>query len=163
MPFLVILKRFEVWLLVAVVIALFVFAFRPEPAIDPSVVAAGGDRVPVITTSTTNDPAENAPEIPVETISVEGVTVTPSKGGMIVELTLSGRAPSGKDVTLDESSVTATTDEGELVNRFFEPFRKPAVLLASGDSLATLKWWLERPAAVIWLDLQGERVKAVLP
>ena len=49
------------------------------------------------------------------------------------------------------------------MNRFFEPFREPAVLLASGDSVATLKWWLERPADAIWLDLEGERVKAELP
>jgi hypothetical protein len=163
MPFLVILKRFEVWLLVALVIALFVFAFRPEPAIDSTGDASGGEPVQVIKTSTANDPTETAPEVTAETITVEEVKVTTSKRGIIVELTLSGRAPSGKDLTLDESSVTATTGEGETVNRFFEPFREPAVLLASGDSLATLKWWLERPAAIIWLDLQGERVKAVLP
>lgn len=159
MPLLVILKRFEVWLLLAVVFALLAFAFRPEPQPSPP-----GEKpeLPLSGTTTENsslpDPAVND-----EAFAVDDVKVTPTKGGMIVELTLSGRSPTGADLTLDESSVSATTGEGEPVNRFFEPFREPAVLLASGDSVATLKWWLERPADVIWLELEGERVKAELP
>jgi hypothetical protein len=161
MPFLVILKRFEVWLLIAVVFALLAFAFRPEPA---SLPQAGGDTptkaLPGVGKGESDIPNPDAPK---EIFAVEEVKVTPTKGGMIVELTLSGRSPSGTDLALDESSVTATTDEGEPVNRYFEPFREPAVLLASGGSVATLKWWLERPADAIWLDLHGERVKAELP
>lgn len=159
MPLLVILKRFEVWLLLAVVFALLAFAFRPEPQPSPLAGDKSAETVPAITAEKTNLPD---PEVPAEAFAVEDVKVTPTKGGMIVELTLSGRSPTGADLTLDESSVTATTGEGEPVNRFFEPFREPAVLLASGDSIATLKWWLESPAEVIWLDLQGDRVKAEL-
>lgn len=160
MPLLVILKRFEVWLLLAVVFALLAFAFRPEPQPSPLTGDKSAETVPAITAEKTNLPD---PEVPDEALAVEDVKVTPTKGGMIVELTLSGRSPTGADLILDESSVTATTGEGEPVNRFFEPFRERAVLLASGDSIATLKWWLERPADVIWLDLEGERVKAELP
>ena len=162
MSFLVILKRFEVWLLLAVVAALFVFAFRSEeptaatPDRDPASAATphGGDHRAATTP---------LPEEPEETFAVEEVTVTPTQGGYIVETTLSRSAPSGGELVLDESGVTATTDDGAPVNRFFEPFREPALLLASGDSVATLKWWLERPADVLWLDLPGHRVKAVLP
>lgn len=163
MPFLVILKRFEVWLLVAVVVALFLFAFRPEPGALPDPLALGEAQAAAITTATSPGRAATAPLPPTGIIAVEEVKVTPSKGGLIVELTLSGHAPSSKDLTLDESNLTVTTDEGEPVNRFFEPFRQPAVLLAAGDSLVTLKWWLDRPTAALWLDLQGERVKAILP
>lgn len=160
MPLLVILKRFEVWLLLAVVFALLAFAFRPEPELPPLAAEEPAKAIPAITAEKTILPD---PELPDESFAVDDVKVTPTKGGMIVELTLSGRSPTGADIALDESSVTATTGEGEPVNRFFEPFREPAVLLASGDSIATLKWWLETPAELIWLDLQGERVRAELP
>lgn len=159
MPFLVILKRFEVWLLAAIVIALLIFAFRPEPA--------GTEAAPVI--STAENPAVTIPhevaETPkvIEGITVRDVKVTGTKEGMIVELTLYGRSLSGKNIALDDTAITATTDEGEPVNRFFEPFRESPVLLASEDSLATLRWWLERPAGAIWLDFQGQRTKAALP
>ncbi len=161
MPFLVILKRFEIWLLIAVVFALLAFAFRPEPGALPQ--ADGDTPGGIVPGAGKGESAIPIPDAPEEAFAVEEVKVTPTKGGMIVELTLSGRSPSGTDLALDESSVTATTDEGEPVNRYFEPFREPALLLASGDSVATLKWWLERPADAIWLDLQGERVKADLP
>lgn len=159
MPFLVILKRFEVWLLAATVVALLIFAFRPEPGMtEPDTVIVTAEN-PAVTTL----PGESAaPEIP-EGITIRDVKVTGTKEGMIVELTLYGRSLSGKDLTLDETAVTATTGEGEPVSRFFEPFRESPVLLASEDSLATLRWWLERPAGAIWLDLQGQRAKAELP
>ena len=159
MPFLVILKRFEVWLLAAIVIALLIFAFRPEPA--------GTEAAPVI--STAENPAVTTPHEVAEAskvkegITVRDVKVTGTREGMIVELTLFGRSLSGENIALDDTAITATTDEGEPVNRFFEPFRESPVLLASEDSLATLRWWLERPAGAIWLDFQGQRTKAVLP
>lgn len=161
MPLLVILKRFEVWLLITLVFALLAFAFRPEP---PPLPLNGGEAVkPVPVAAVKGEATLPDPALPDESFAVDEVKVTPTKGGMIVELTLSGRSPTGMDISLDETGVTATTGEGEPVNRFFEPFREPAVLLASGDSIATLKWWLESPADVLWLDLQGERVKAELP
>lgn len=161
MSFLVILKRFEVWLLFAVVAALFVFAFRSEEP--PPIQADSPSRAVVAPDEDHGAAADPLPETPEETFAVAAVIVTPTQGGYIVETTLSRRAPSGGELVLDESGVTATTDDGAPVNRFFEPFREPALLLASGDSVATLRWWLERPADVLWLDLPGHRVKAVLP
>jgi len=162
MPFFVILKRFEVWLLAALVIALLVFAFRPEPGLTEPAPIIGTAENPAVTILPGESAATEAPEVP-EEITIRDVKVTGTQGGMIVELTLYGRSLTGKDLTLDETVVTATTDDGEPVNRFFEPFREPAVLLASEDSLATLRWWLERPAGAIWIDLQGQRAKAELP
>lgn len=161
MSFLVILKRFEIWLLIVVVAALFVFAFRPEESLPLS--TESHPQAMALPNGDNGVATAPLPEAPEETFAVEDVTVTPTKGGLIVELTLSRRAPSGGELILDESGVTATTDDGVPVNRFFEPFREPALLLASGDSVATLKWWLERPTDVLWLDLPGQRVKAVLP
>lgn len=165
MPLLVILKRFEVWLLAAVVVALLIFAFRPEAEFpDPvPVIGTAENTAAAIPPGGSEASVAGPPPAASEVITVRDVKVTGSKEGMIVELTLSGRSLTGEDITLDESTVTATTGEGEPVNRFFEPFREPAVLLAAEDSLATLKWWLEHPAGVIWLDLQGQRVKAELP
>jgi len=160
MPLLVILKRFEVWLLITVVFALLAFAFRPEARPLPDAGDKPSQRLPETIAGGTSLPDPAPPD---KSFTVDEVKVTPTKGGRIVALTLSGRSPTGEDIPLDESSVSATTGEGELVNRFFEPFREPAALPASGDSIATLKWWLESPTDVIWLDLQGERVKAELP
>ena len=160
MPLLVILKRFEVWLLIAVVFALLAFAFRPEARLLPDAGDKPSKRLPETIAGGTSLPDPAPPD---KSFTVDEVKVTPTKGGRIVELTLSGRSPTGEDIPLDESSVSATTGDGELVNRFFEPFREPAALPATGDSIATLKWWLESPTDVIWLDLQGERVKAELP
>lgn len=161
MSFLVILKRFEVWLLLAVVATLIGFAFRSEESVPPTTKS---DPQPATMPGVDNGPADAPlPEAPEETYAVKDVTVTTTEGGFIIELTLSRRAGSGGDLVLDESGVTASTDDGVPVNRFFEPFREPAVLLAAGDSVATLKWWLERPADTLWLDLPGQRVKAAIP
>lgn len=159
MPFFVILKRFEVWVLAAIVIALLIFAFRPEPGVTEAAPVISTAENPAVTTP--HEVAE-APKV-TEGITVRDVKVTGTKEGMIVELTLYGRSLSGKNIALDDTAITATTDEGEPVNRFFEPFRESPVLLASEDSLATLRWWLERPAGAIWLDFQGQRTKAALP
>jgi hypothetical protein len=161
MPLLVILKRFEVWLLLGVVLGSFAFALRPDPA-RPAPADKGA-----MTAASPARTGESLPafasEAPPETLTVEAVKVTQTDGGMIVELTLSGRSPTGEELTLDEVKVRATTGDGEPVNRFFEPFSPPPVLLASEDSVATLRWWLERPTDVLWLELNGERVKALIP
>lgn len=164
MPFLVILKRFEVWLLLVTVMALLVFALRPESS-TPEVISTGTpgpDEDPKITHPAETTSADE-PEVPSETVIIREVRVSESAGGRIVETILAGHSPGEGDLVLDESSVSATTDGGEPVARFFEPFREPPVLLASGESLATLRWWLSGPANTLWLEVRGQRVRADLP
>ncbi len=164
MPFLVILKRFEVWLLLAVVAALLIFAFLPEP--EPT--QPGQAKRPTLSTPPASEKVETDPdaapgdEAPAA-IAVRDVRVLDSPGGLIVETTLAGRSPSGGDLVLDESNVSATTAEGEPAPRFFEPFRETASLSGAEDPLATLRWWLVRPTAALSLDIGGTTIPVELP
>lgn len=153
MPFLVILKRFEIWLLAVVVFALIWFASQTEPT---SVVASPA--VDALTVVESGIPAETRP-----ILQVQEVQVHTTKGGQVVDLTLSGRSPTGEDLVLNSSNVSAKTADGEVVNRFFEPFRESAVLLSDETTLATMRWWLARPTDTLILSVGGETVKAELP
>jgi hypothetical protein len=163
MPFLVILKRFEVWLLLAIVAALVAFAFQPGPSPEDPTAPVGGPVMAVADPDklTNEDPAALPEETSV--LSLGGVVVEPSGGGWIVETTLAGRSPTGADLVLDESSVTAANDRGEPVARFFEPFRGSAALAGGEDSMATLRWWLPRPAESLRLDVGGASLAVDLP
>lgn len=157
MPFLVILKRFEIWLLAVVVFALIWFASQTEPT---SVVASPAVGTPAIVKP------EISPETPEETqpiLRVQEVQVHTTKGGQVLDVTLSGRSPTGEDLVLSSSNVSAKTADGEVINRFFEPFRESAVLLSDETTLATMRWWLPRPTKTIFLNVGGETVKAELP
>jgi len=161
MPFLVILKRVEIWLLIALVTGLVFFAFQPEPAINftGTQVESGVEVVKVA--DNPEDPAVPVQKEP--SVSVKDVSVTPSGEGMIVELTIAGRSTSGSDLILDESTISATTSDGEDVSLFFEPFKESSPLLAADESLVTLRWWLEKPADALLLQVQGESITADLP
>lgn len=161
MPFLVILKRIEIWLLAALVTGLLIFAFQPEPGmegVDNSVAEDSGLESELVDPG---NPIIGPAKEPA--VRIKEVAVTPSGRGMIVELTISGRSTSGSDFILDESTICATTREGEVVPFFFEPFRESTALLAAEDSLVTLRWWLEKPADALVLQLQGESITAELP
>lgn len=164
MTFLVILKRFEVWLLLAIVAALLVFAFRPDPAPEgPAAEPAG----PVAVNGNPDKPTQAGNgETDVEekaALSLGSVKVDPSGGGWIVETTLSGKSPTGSDLVLDETAVTAANDRGEPVARFFEPFRETATIAAGEESVATLRWWLPRPADALRLEIGGTNLAVELP
>ncbi len=164
MPFLVILKRFEVWLLLAIVIALVVYALQPPPlpGTNPAKPAIAEPRPE-------NDPtvvAANPPTgIPATSPSlvVREVKMIPSSPGFIVETVIAGGPGREKDLPLTDDQVRATTAEGRPVDRFFEPFRTPPVLLASGDTTAPLRWWLPAPTDSLWIEIGDERIQADLP
>jgi hypothetical protein len=166
MPFLVILKRFEVWLLLAIVAALIGFASQPPPlpggrVIGPEASRREAQPRPDPLQDLRNDgiPAATAPP----KATIREVRVTPSSSGYIVETLISqggGRAP---EPVVGEDQVRATTTDGQPVNRFFEPFQVTSALLASGDSVSSLRWWLPAPAESIWIEIDGERIEARLP
>jgi hypothetical protein len=163
MTFLVILKRFEVWLLLAIVAALVAFAFQPAPSPEDPAAPTGATAAAAVDPDkpTTEDPGALPEKTPL--LALDGVKMVPSGGGWIVETTLAGKSPTGSDLVLDESAVTAANDRGEPVARFFEPFRGTATLAAGEESVATLRWWLPRPADALRLDIGGTSLAADLP
>jgi hypothetical protein len=165
MPFLVILKRFEVWLLLAIVVALIVFAMQPTPPLPGTVVADPGPHAKEKPPMQMPLPEPQPPEAPAAapSLAVREVRVTPSSPGYIVETLIGGGAGRASDLVLGDDQVRATTADGQPVNRFFEPFQETPTLLASGDSVASLRWWLPGPAKSIWIEIDGERIEATLP
>lgn len=162
MPFLVILKRFEVWLLLGIVAALLAFALQPEPLAEEPVGADG----PAIAGEAAGPgaPAGGGPAEKVlekaSPFALLGVRMEESGGGWIVETRVAGRPPAGADLDLDDASVTAATGSGEPVERFFEPFREAASWRGGDDSVATLRWWLPRRAESLVLQV-GEASLAI--
>lgn len=164
--YLAILKRFEIWLLFAVVVALVAYALRPGPS-QATVVGEAPETPPVIAVV----PAARAPGVeatsePAEEeagpLTVESVRVVPSDGGRIVELALLARAPGQEPLALDEATLVATTLDGEPVHRFFEPFAAEPVALPGEGAETVVRFWLESPAEALWLDYSGARARAAL-
>lgn len=164
MPFLVILKRFEVWLLLAIVVALIVFASQPPPPLPGTAAMEPDPRAEETPPTQVTSPEPQAPEAPAAppSLAVREVRVTPSSPGLIVETVIGGGGRTA-DLVLGEELVRATTADGQTVNRFFEPFQETPTLLATGDSVASLRWWLPAPAKSIWIEIDGERIEANLP
>lgn len=164
MPFLVILKRFEVWLLLAIVIALVVYAFQPPPFPGSSpATAVVEDAAPE--PDTKDIPANRSNEItePSPALVVREVKMIPSSPGFIVETLIAGGPVRGGDLPLTDGQVRATTADGQPVNRFFEPFQTTPVLLATGEGTASLRWWLPVPTDSLWIEIGNERIQADLP
>ncbi|MEX2579358.1 MAG: hypothetical protein WD342_09890 [Verrucomicrobiales bacterium] len=158
---LVIFKRFEIWLLLALVAALAVFALQPEETLEQAVET---EPEPAKTLAENDANRTETPEAVEEPgLSVENVSVTGTKQGRIVELTLSGRSSTDEEIAVTESTLLAHTDAGDPVNHFFAPFQEPPVLYPDEDSLVTVRLWLEKPAESIWLDFQGRKVQTELP
>ncbi len=166
MSFLFLFKRFEIWLLLAVVAGLLFVAFSPEE-VDTEVVEV--KEVPVLLAKKLEvdlpgnsgggtDEPDSEP-----TFAVKDVLVRPDGEGKVVEVTLSGRANNGQESIVDEDTLKAMTASGEPVSRFFEPFREKLTFYPDQASLITTRWWLEKPIDSIWLEFQGQRVEAVLP
>lgn len=158
MKYLVIFKRFEIWMLIAVVAALFVYVFRPEEAGEVT-----ADPVPVAIPGGDTPPAGGAAPEEKSSFRVEGVEVTDAEGGRIVDVTLSARSTSGEKIPVNATTVAATTESGDEVRHFFEPFRESEFVHPDEPGLVTVRLWLREPVSTIWLDFQGERAKADLP
>lgn len=166
MSLLFLFRRFEIWLLLTVVVGLLFVAFSPE-AVDTQVAEV--NEAPVLlekklevefpdkTKAKTDEPEEEP------AFAVKEVLVRPDGGGKVVEVTLSGRAHNGQETPVNDDTLKAMTGSGEPVRRFFEPFSKDMAFYPDQVSLITTRWWLEKPTDSIWLEFQGQRVEAVLP
>lgn len=164
MKTLVIFRRPEIWVLMIVVVALAVYAFRSDE--EPQVVAAETTEKPEpIQVLPKKKPVEEneVPEAEETGLAVEKVKVDKSEQGWVIDLTLLGRSATDAEAPVTEDTLTALTGDGDPVNHFFEPFKEEQSLLPDEDSLVTVRLWLERPADSISLDFQGRTVKTELP
>jgi hypothetical protein len=173
MKYLVIFKRFEIWLLLAVIGFVFYSAFRPEGK-EPAIVVETKppvEAVPaIVKAGRTDSPPEDAgdsgveeKDLLVEEVSIIGGGGGKAEEGQVVEVTLLARSNSGRTVRIDESTLKAATATGTPVAHFFEPFKQEQMIRPDEASLITVRFWLERPSAKMWLDFQGERTEVVLP
>jgi hypothetical protein len=166
MSLLFLFKRFEIWLLLAVVVGLLFVAFSPEQL---NIEVVEEKKVPVLLEKKLEVklPEGVEPEtVPPEeepALAIKEIVVRPDGVGRVVEVTLSGRTTNGQKTVVNEDTLRAMTSAGEPVGRFFEPFREEMSWYPEQASLITTRWWLEKPTDSIWLEFQGQRVEAVLP
>ncbi|MEM7601795.1 MAG: hypothetical protein AAF357_10325, partial [Verrucomicrobiota bacterium] len=163
MSYLFILKRFEIWLLLGIVVALLVFAFQPieEPA-------SGELGEPARFVETTQKLVLESEEgkgsvAKPEALTVQKVSVEPTEEGQVVEVTLLAQFEADELVEVNDKTLMASTDAGVPVPHFFAPFLSKQSVGPGEPSLVTVRFWLAGSAESIWLDFQGERAKAELP
>lgn len=167
MTYLVLLKRFEIWLLLGVVGGIFYFAFSPETTPVPEPAA---EPESVVLTATLPEPEVEVPEeeAPEPALAVGAVRSEAAEGGDILAITLLARSLDGTELTMDEKTLKATTNGGAPVPRFFAPFRETPRISSEEPTEIELKFWLARgenetAADTLWLDFQGERTEAKIP
>lgn len=148
-------KRFEIWILLAIVVAGIWWAFDAETI--PEVTEAGENQEAVESPASADNPEETA------LLEIRSVDVTPGEGGSIVALTLFGKSGTEEPVSLGEGNLELLTTEGEGVHRFFLPFDPDPMLAPDEKSLVTVRYWLKVPAEVLWLTYRDQTVKVEIP
>jgi len=163
MRYLVILNRFEVWLLFAVVGFVIVYGLRPPESTEVPPESVPEKEAAVITGDDPVAPTQEPTEEEIEKFfRVDEVAVIPSGDGRIVELMVAARSRSGETVLLGDSEIRAETETGNPIPPFFEPFRKEQSVYPDEPSLVVVKLWLEEETDAIWLEFEGERTRATL-
>ncbi len=149
-----IFKRFEIWLLLVLMVAAVWFAMRAgDPneveiiaEVDPEQLIESRENSASVTQTVEIPTAKESDPQPVDGgIRIEKVEVTQTKQGRVIDLTLLGRAKEGEMITLsgDSDDILVETDTGERVEPFFLPFSEPATLESGEESLAKLQYWLK--------------------
>lgn len=147
-------KRFEIWILFALIFAGLWWAFQAEPI---SEVAQETDQIEKIA-------AEKMAESREETlIEVRKVDLKPTEQGTVMELTLFGRSGTEEPVELGDANLELLTSEGEGIHRFYVPFDPDPLLSSDEKSLVTLKYWLKTPVDVLWLTYRDQTLKVEIP
>ncbi len=174
-----ILKRFEIWLLLILVVAVIVFATKTEDSVEekplvetkvqepdpePPVTASG--KIPKVSPVNPDPQADAAPDNSVAevagTLRIDKVEVIPTQEGSIVDLTLSGRSGEEGPVSLSKETLRVTTQEGDEVSRFFLPFEKDPELDPDRDSLVSVKYWIPSGTDSLWVMYRDQKLKAEL-
>lgn len=159
MPLFVVLKRFEIWLLLAVVGVLIYVALQPvEPEVEEAPAPIATAVLPGVESKPSTEAAETPEDYPA--VALDSITVKKSGEGSLVEITILARSTTDSEVS--DAAISAMTASGEPVERFFEPFRETAMLFPDEESLVTTRWWLESPTESLWLEVQGQKIEAPL-
>ena len=150
-----ILKRFEVWLLIALVIAAIFWALKADPA----PISSGSAKLPEELADNTSLGIEENKAL----LEIKDIQYIPEQGGGIVAVTLLGRSGTEDQVALDDSTVEMLSSEGDVIRRFVTPFASDPILKPDESSLVTLRYWLVEPVETLWLTYQDQTFKVVLP
>lgn len=162
MKYAFLLKRFEIWLLFGIVVALLIFAFQPVE--EPVSGELGSGEGQIALGNVADDPEPGTEEESSEGIVVKNVAVETAGEGQIVEVTFLASAKAEDPVPVNETTLRASTSDGVQVPHFFSPFQKEqSVTPSEVSSMITVKLWLAETTDSIWLDFQGERAEAKLP
>lgn len=162
MPYLVIFKRFEVWLLLSLLGGISLYLVWPDGVVTATVE--------------TSEPSVSvkamAPEDPLEpsepkTLAVTHVAhrdtaATPTQQGIILDLTLLGHTRGESSVALTEANLRIQDESGQIVPRFFEPFAPEAMFIAGEDREARIAVWWSGVGKKLWVEWEGEKVPVEL-
>jgi hypothetical protein len=162
MPYLVIFKRFEVWLLLCLLGGLFLYLIWPDGVVAASVGKSG----PAIRAEAPSpEPfSEIAPPKMFLVTAVgrrEAAGASP-KQGVILDLTLFGRTTAEESVVLTEANLRIRDESGQTVPRFFEPFAPEASFVPNEDREARVALWWTGNGAKLWVEWEGEKVPVEL-
>ncbi|MEO0415793.1 MAG: hypothetical protein AAF226_12680 [Verrucomicrobiota bacterium] len=143
----VILKRFEIWLLFALVAGAIWFAFRETEAVD------GSDDPETPSVEVSDSPEDSTDQ---SGFQVAAATIEPSAGGSILNLSLTGKSQ-GTEQVLTADNVRVLSETGDPLDLFFEPFQQPSSFIPEETSTAKLRFWVPGDAPASYsINYQGE-------
>lgn len=170
-----ILKRFEIWLLLFLVVGVVVFVVKNSSDPKVAVVESPPEEKTLIQPTTETDTEtqpeggndDGIPELPAvsdsQVLRVEKVVSTNTGNGHIVDLLLAGRSGTDEEVLLDAAKLTVRTPEGDELPRFFTPFHEDPVLDPKEETLVTLQYWSVDTPESLWVEYRDQRIKADIP
>ena len=157
-----ILKRFEIWLLLGLVVAAALWAVRAENEVVRG-IAGPGKSAPSDQREPPQPPLPDGLAAGGGPISIKNIQLTPSTEGGVLELTLLGRSGTGDPVVLTDDNVELLTSDGDKVFRFFTPFESDPVLSPDEASLIKMRFWLKEKTSVLWLSYLDQTIQVSVP
>lgn len=162
MPYLVIFKRFEVWLLLSLVGGLFLYLVWPDGVVAATVATPG----PSVSAEAKTPEHSSEPSPPktfvVTDVGRRGPAGPPAQQGIIIDLTLLGRTTGEKSVVLTEANLRIQDESGQIVPRFFEPFATEATFVPGEDREAKIAVWWSGTGEKLWVEWEGKKVPVEL-
>ncbi len=156
-----VLKRFEIWVLLALVVAALWWALSLDPT-DPA-TGLVDSTTPVGAADSTTDGQATAEDTATALLQVQSIAVDALDSGSVLEVTLLGRSGTDSAVELTADTIELLNSAGDQINRFFLPFDQPPSLDATEPSLVVLRYWLPEPSDVLWLTYRDQTLKVEPP
>jgi len=158
MPYLVIFKRFEVWLLLSLLGGLFLYLIWPD-GVGAATAEVPGPSVSPAASVLEDSAAPPRPKaLVVTSVGRRDLAATPAQQGMILDLTLFGRTKGDGAVVLTEANLRVQDESGQVVPRFFEPFTPEATFVPEENREARIALWWSGSGEKLWVEWEGEKV-----